>query len=254
MARHQPGEESVGENAAVPVSRGHYHVTLQAVGESDGKSTYQVLVNDATVGDFTCPLSSETFEEGPQFHTTWKNIEINQGDLVTVRSKIASEDGQEHSRARIARLAFEPADESTKAAAAKVAALAKPTAAVAPAKPLTPLVQPRQPDGSGTVVISGELKEWHKVTLTLDGPYAHELDNEPNPFTDCNLTVTFTHESGAPSYKVPGYFAADGNAGESSAESGTKWRATSPDKAGHGNIRSRSRAANTPHSTAAARR
>ncbi|MBM4092477.1 MAG: DUF5060 domain-containing protein [Planctomycetes bacterium] len=109
------------------------------------------------------------------------------------------------------------------AAAAKVAAPAKPAAAVAPVKPLTPLVQPRQPDGPGTVVISGELKEWHKVTLTLDGPYAHERDNEPNPFTDCNLTVTFTHDSGSPSYKVPGYFAADGNAGESSAEMGTKW-------------------------------
>ena len=74
------------------------------------------------------------------------------------------------------------------------------------------LVQPRQPDGQGTVVISGELKQWHKVTLTLDGPYAHELDNEPNPFTDCNLTVTFTHESGAPTFTVPGYFAADGHA------------------------------------------
>ena len=167
-----------------------------------------------------------------------KWLAINIGDStrgisVTVSSQIASEDGQEHSRARIARLAFEPADEATKAAAAKVAALAKPAAAVAPAKPLTPLVQPRQPDGSGTVVVSGELKEWHKVTLTLAGPYAHERDNEPNPFTDCNLTVTFTHESGAPSYKVPGYFAADGNAGESSAESGTKWRAhLAPDKAG----------------------
>ena len=81
---------------------------------------------------------------------------------------------QEHSRARIARLTFEPADEATKAAAAKVAALAKPAAAVAPAKPLTPLVQPRQPDGSGAVAITGELKQWHKVTLTLDGPFAHE--------------------------------------------------------------------------------
>jgi hypothetical protein len=50
------------------------------------------------------------------------------------------------------------------------------------------LVLPRQADGKGTVTISGELKQWHKVTLTLDGPYAHELDNEPNPFTDCNLT------------------------------------------------------------------
>lgn len=103
----------------------------------------------------------------------------------------------------------------------------------APAVVLAPLVLPRQADGKGAVEISGELKEWHKVTLTLDGPYAHELDNEPNPFTDCKLTVTFTHESGAPSYQVPGYFAADGNAGESSAEAGTKWRAhLAPDKAG----------------------
>ncbi len=91
----------------------------------------------------------------------------------------------------------------------------------------------RQPDGKGAVEITGELKQWHKITLTLDGPYAHELDNEPNPFTDYNLTVTFTHESGSPCYHVPGYFAGDGNAGNSSAESGTKWRAhLAPDKAG----------------------
>ena len=29
-------------------------------------------------------------------------------------------------------------------------------------------------------------------------PYAHELDNEPNPFTDYRITVTFRHESGSP--------------------------------------------------------
>ena len=46
-----------------------------------------------------------------------------------------------------------------------------------------PLVLPRQDDGDGTVTISGELKAWHKVTLSLQGPYAHELDNRPNPFT-----------------------------------------------------------------------
>jgi len=115
---------------------------------------------------------------------------------------------------------------------ALAAILAAPApAATKPAGP--PLVQPRQPDGKGDVAITGELKQWHKVTLTLDGPYAHELDNAPNPFTDCNLTVTFTHESGAPRYKVPGHFAADGHAGETSAEAGTKWRAhLAPDKPG----------------------
>jgi hypothetical protein len=127
-------------------------------------------------------------------------------------------------------------DDATNQAAAKVMPAAK-TEAIAsdpkPATPQEPLVMPRGADGKGTVEISGDLEEWHKVTLTLDGPYAHERDNEPNPFTDLALTVRFTHQSGAPSYTIPGYFAADGNAGESSAESGTKWRAhLSPDKAG----------------------
>ena len=86
--------------------------------------------------------------------------------------------------------------------------------------------------------ISGELKQWHKVTLTLEGPFARERDTQPNPFVDYRLTVRFAHESGAPSYDVPGYFAADGNAGETSAEEGTKWRAhLSPDKAGRWNWR-----------------
>jgi hypothetical protein len=93
--------------------------------------------------------------------------------------------------------------------------------------------QPRKPDGTGAVKVEGELMQWHKVTLTLDGPYAHELDNEPNPFTDYRITVSFRHESGSPDYRVPGYFAADGNAANSSADSGTSWRAhLSPDKPG----------------------
>lgn len=92
---------------------------------------------------------------------------------------------------------------------------------------------PRKPDGDAAVKISGELKQWHKVTLTLAGPFADELDETPNPFTDYRMTVTFTHESGAPRYVVPGYFAADGDAGETSASSGTMWRAhLSGDKAG----------------------
>lgn len=105
--------------------------------------------------------------------------------------------------------------------------------AVAATPKAAPLVEPRRPDGGGQVDISGELKQWHKVNLTLDGPFAHERDNKPNPFTDLRMTVAFQHESGAPSYTVPGYFAADGKAGNSSAEAGTKWRAhLSPDKPG----------------------
>jgi hypothetical protein len=81
--------------------------------------------------------------------------------------------------------------------------------------------------------LSGELKQWHKVTLTFNGPESHETNNAPNPFRDYRFSVEFRHESGAPTYHLPGYFAADGNAAETSAQSGNKWRAhLSPDKPG----------------------
>ena len=99
--------------------------------------------------------------------------------------------------------------------------------------PLRLPAAPRGTDGSGTVTVTGELKQWHKVTLTMDGPFARETGGTFNPFTDVRMTVTFTHESGAPRLIVPGYFAADGNAAETSADAGTKWRAhLSPDKPG----------------------
>ena len=91
----------------------------------------------------------------------------------------------------------------------------------------------KKADGGGSVEVTGELKQWHKVTLTLDGPHARETDNDPNPFTDYRMTVVFEHESGSPRYEVPGYFAADGDAANSSADAGNKWRAhLSPDKPG----------------------
>jgi hypothetical protein len=52
------------------------------------------------------------------------------------------------------------------------------------------------------------------------------------------MTATFTHESGAPRYEVPGYFAADGDAANTSATAGNKWRVhVSPDKVGRWNWR-----------------
>ncbi len=88
-------------------------------------------------------------------------------------------------------------------------------------------------DGDGSITLRGELRQWHKVTLELAGPFARETGTAPNPFTDLAFEVTFTHESGTPSHRVPGHFAADGNAAETSADSGTVWRAhLSPDKPG----------------------
>lgn len=82
----------------------------------------------------------------------------------------------------------------------------------------------RAGDGTGTVRIHGELKQWHKITLDLDGPFARETDTDPNPFTDYRLTATFRHGASGRVWEVPGYFAADGRAAETSAEAGTCWR------------------------------
>ncbi|MEM9235290.1 MAG: DUF5060 domain-containing protein [Verrucomicrobiota bacterium] len=229
LAINPEGRKSAKVQTASPFPDGRYDITLEAVGESDGSSSYAVSVNGSKIGEHTCPLATETYETGPKFHGTFKNVAVASGDVIEVSSKVASSDGKEWSRARWAALSFKPADDATRKA---VANYRKP--APKPKKPAgPPLQQPRQPDGDGSVAISGDLKQWHKVTLTLDGPYAHELDRQPNPFTDLALWVRFRHESGKPDYLVPGYFAADGNAAESSAVSGTKWRAhLSPDKPG----------------------
>ncbi|MEQ8681146.1 MAG: DUF5060 domain-containing protein [Cyclobacteriaceae bacterium] len=73
---------------------------------------------------------------------------------------------------------------------------------------------------SSKVNITGELKKWHKVSLVFEGPETSELD-ENNPFLNYRLDVTFSN--GNEQYVVPGYYAADGNAAETSADSGNQW-------------------------------
>lgn len=86
--------------------------------------------------------------------------------------------------------------------------------------------------GTKKVTVSGDLKKWHTVTLTFDGPECSETDDY-NPFFNYRLNVTFNHKESGKSYKVPGYFAADGNAGMTSATSGNKWRVHfTPDEIG----------------------
>ena len=72
------------------------------------------------------------------------------------------------------------------------------------------------------VTVSGELRRWHPVVLTLTGPSAQESDS-PSPFLQYRFDVTF--QKGSTSIRVPGFFAADGDAAETSATGGNKWRA-----------------------------
>ncbi len=69
----------------------------------------------------------------------------------------------------------------------------------------------------------GERKQWQRATLTFDGPQASET-GDPNPFRDYRLTVVFEHDATGRRLTVPGFFAADGNAAETSAANGNQWR------------------------------
>jgi len=69
--------------------------------------------------------------------------------------------------------------------------------------------------------IDGELKKWHKVTISFQGPELDETGEE-NPFLDYRMEATFTN--GEKTYKIPGFFAADGNAAESGASKGNVWQ------------------------------
>jgi len=81
-----------------------------------------------------------------------------------------------------------------------------------------------------SAVIQGQLKKWHRVTFLFEGVNTSEGD-ATNPFTDYRLIVTFT--KGSKSYIVHGHYAADGNAANTGADSGNKWRAYfSPDETG----------------------
>ncbi len=69
--------------------------------------------------------------------------------------------------------------------------------------------------------VLGERRQWHRVEVRCSGPSASETSS--GTFTDLRMNVTFT--AGTTSLVIPGHFAADGNAGESGARTGTTWRA-----------------------------
>ncbi len=77
--------------------------------------------------------------------------------------------------------------------------------------------------GQGADFVDGELREFHNITLTFVGPSLNETSSS-NPFLDYRLKATFTHPATGAVIEVPGYFAADGNAAETSATSGNRWR------------------------------
>ena len=85
-------------------------------------------------------------------------------------------------------------------------------------------------DQQKEVVVDGELQKWHRITLNFEGPKTNELA-EDNPFLHYRLDVTFSN--GQKTYNIPGFYAADGNAAETSSSEGNIWQVRfTPDNVG----------------------
>ncbi|MEL6869283.1 MAG: Ig-like domain-containing protein [Pseudomonadota bacterium] len=80
---------------------------------------------------------------------------------------------------------------------------------------------PPTPPPTTACAVSGDLRQWHRTAITCSGFSANESDADT--FTDYRFNVTFTKNN--TSITVPGHFAADGNAADTSAQSGDVWRA-----------------------------
>lgn len=78
-----------------------------------------------------------------------------------------------------------------------------------------------------------EHQQYHTVTLSFEGPETSEKADE-NPFLNYRLVVNFKNEESE--YTVRGFYAADGNAAETSAEAGHIWQVRfTPDNVGKWN-------------------
>jgi len=76
--------------------------------------------------------------------------------------------------------------------------------------------------------VDGELRRWHRVDLSFDGPSHGETDDDPNPFLDYRLQCLLTGPSGQ-AYDVAGFFDSDGAGGPA----GSVWRCRfAPDEPG----------------------
>jgi hypothetical protein len=80
----------------------------------------------------------------------------------------------------------------------------------------------------GDAQVRGELIVWHPVEVGFQGPSTDENANDPNPFLDYRLSVTWTAPDGSERL-VPGFYAGDGEGGSA----GDRWLCRfAPDRPG----------------------
>ena len=84
----QKGHRNASAKTTVPAGNASFTVELHTVGENDGSSNYEVLIGGRSVGRFTAPISQQTTETGPRYTAVWGGVEINEGEIIEVRSQV----------------------------------------------------------------------------------------------------------------------------------------------------------------------
>jgi len=100
--------EEATANTTFNFENGKYDLVFVGVGESDGRSSFKVFINNEKILSYQPPLSINTFEEGKKFNALVKKVRLKKGDTIQVYGKIGSTDGKEHARARWAGIIFAP--------------------------------------------------------------------------------------------------------------------------------------------------
>lgn len=125
----QPGSSPISATATTTFSgsAGTYDLTLHAVGENDGSSSYKVYVGGSLVGEYTVPMSTQTFEEGSKYDKIWSGVSVPAGAEIKVTATTASADGQEWARARWRSVELTPVGQVSVARRPSPASISRPT-------------------------------------------------------------------------------------------------------------------------------
>ncbi|WP_370979531.1 carbohydrate-binding protein [Agaribacterium sp. ZY112] len=173
---------------------------VNAMQEIDGEPTYTVKVNGKAIGSATNSRIHGTgiADYTIQTHTiNDAQVSLTKGDLIQVEFN-------NHTNGLV------PEGSLTATARGRWHSLE-----ICSSTDTTP------PVSQGDCEVSGTQAQWHRVAVTCKGLAASERND--STFTNNRFDVSFSQ--GATTITVPGHFAADGNAADTSAVEGDHWRA-----------------------------
>ncbi len=103
-------------NTTFDGASGTYDITIVTLTETDGESTYRLVIGGTQIGSFQNPSSNQDYKE---IEHTWEAVTVNSGDEIQVEfnthtnGKIPEGSGTAYSRGRWRRLVLTPVSVSS---------------------------------------------------------------------------------------------------------------------------------------------